>query len=226
MNNNASLSSDSKGRITSANEPISGLFKKSFSKCINFLSKMFGRQKKTVIVAAVIPALLILLLIGMAARNSHPEEMAVTVDASSISLLDIYESDVKLDLSGSTCYPEIEDYINNHPGVDVHYTVDLGGYSAESSSEKLTLGPEDYSFAFLRDNLRYLPNLKLLSLPGCPLSSSEINELKKNHPGLDIEFSCNIGGNKDVSSSEHRITLYPEEYSFERLLEFLKAANV
>ena len=190
--------------------------------------KSFGKAKATVLITAVflIPIIVFLSANTAKTEKSISAEVSATVDASSILSLEQYGSGVSLDLSGSTCYPEIEKYINDHPEVNVHYDVDLGGFRADSSSIKLELESEDYIYTILLENLRYLPDLKQLSLPNTSLNSAEITEIREKYPDLNIVFSYDIGNGKILSSSDNRIVLKPGEYSFDRLIEFLRASSV
>ena len=54
------------------------------------------------------------------------EHLTVVMEAGELYLLDQYPNLRTLDLTGSTCYEAILHYMENHPQVEVTYSVDLG----------------------------------------------------------------------------------------------------
>ena len=71
-------------------------------------------------------------------------ELAAVVSEAELEKLDKeYPALEKLDLSGSSCYAAIEEYIASHPGVEVTYTVDLGGSQQAPTATSLSLTPGD-----------------------------------------------------------------------------------
>ena len=90
------------------------------------------------------------------------ESLSMVVTEKTIRELDEYPNLKVLDLSGSTCYTAIMVYIQNHPQVDVTYTVDFGGTSAFNWSEDISLPDDGMTFPMLRTNLIYLPRFRPL----------------------------------------------------------------
>ena len=137
-------------------------------------------------------AALVLLFAMAACGNSEPQptptpapeptpepitELAIVVDEAGLAALDSeYPELKKLDLSGSSCYAAIEEYIASHPSVAVSYTVSLGGSEHEPAATALTLNPGDYDAAALMTNLAYLPDLESLLLPETTLSVEQLAE--------------------------------------------------
>ena len=113
-------------------------------------------------------------------------EVTQVVTSDTISGLDRYPHLEKADLSGSTCYDAIIQYIQSHPRVEVLYTVPLGGCTAKSTDVELRLSAGQYSYERLLAGLRYLPALKHLTLPATTLTSQQIAGLRAAYPALDI----------------------------------------
>ena len=107
------------------------------------------------------------------------EMLSTIVTENTIRDLEEYPNLKVLDLSGSTCYTAIMVYIQNHPQVDVAYTVDFGSTSIVSWAEDISLPGEELTVQTLRTNLVYLPRLKSLQLPRTTLSYAEIENLRR-----------------------------------------------
>lgn len=122
-------------------------------------------------------------------------ELAIIVDEAGLAALDSeYPELEKLDLSGSTCYAAIEEYIASHPDVEVTYTVDLGGSEHAADSTAITLNPGDYDSAGLMSNLAWLPALEALQLNDTTLSLEQLGELGLVYPNIVIEYTVDIDG--------------------------------
>ena len=122
------------------------------------------------------------------------EELSMVVTERTIRELEEYPNLRKLDLSGSTCYTAIMVYIQNHPQVEVSYSVDLGSTWAADWVEHVSLPADGVTFPILRNNLVYLSNLKTLHLPNTQLSYSEIQALRNSYPQLEITYTVGFRG--------------------------------
>lgn len=122
------------------------------------------------------------------------ESLSMVVTEKTIRELEEYPNLKQLDLSGSTCYTAIMVYIQNHPQVDVTYSVDFGGASAINWAEDITLPDAGMTFQTLRANLVYLPRLRSLHLPMTSLSYSEITMLRKTYPEVAITYTVGFRG--------------------------------
>ena len=71
--------------------------------------------------------LVLALALCLAGCKSRTEELALVITEADFAQLEEYPNLKKLDLTGSTCYDAIEDYIASHPEVEVTYTVALAG---------------------------------------------------------------------------------------------------
>ena len=160
-----------------------------------------GCGKKAAQTAPTIPAPIVLPT-APKAEETQPadarqdvEELAVVMTAGDLYTLDYYPNLKSVDLSGSTCYWAIWDFIENHPNLEVKFTVDLGGTSVDAYTEAAVLEPGSYSYAALEENLQYLPGLTSLSLPQVTLTSGEIRGLMETYPEIGIAYTVDLFGN-------------------------------
>jgi len=122
-------------------------------------------------------------------------ELAIVANEAELAALDNDYPDLKkLDLSGSSCYEAIMEYIAAHPDVEVSYTVSLGGSEHPCDSAALTLNPGDYDSAALISNLAYLPKLENLQLNNTTLTLEQYNELSAAYPNIAMEYTVDIQG--------------------------------
>lgn len=135
------------------------------------------------------------------------ETLTVVLSAGEIYTLNQYPNLKSVDLSGSTCYATILEYIQEHPKVDVTYTVDLGGTSVSSKAKSVVLEPGSFSYDILLENLQYLPNLATVSLPSVNLIPEQIDGILAAYPALTLEYSVSLfGQNVALSTTELDLT--------------------
>lgn len=128
-------------------------------------------------------------------------DIALVVTEEDISQLELYTNLHSVDLTGSTCYDAIMDFIQAHPGVSVSYTVDLGGTTVSHDVEALELTVGSYDYDTLVASLRYLPRFTALSLPETELDLDQINTL--TDAGLAVDYTVILFGqvlNTEVTS--------------------------
>ena len=130
------------------------------------------------------------------------ESLSMVVTEKTIRELEEYPNLKQLDLSGSTCYTAIMVYIQNHPQVDVTYSVDFGGISAINWTEEISLPNAGITFPALRTNLVYLPRLRSLHLPMTSLSYSEIQMLRNTYPDVSITYTVGFRGMEFAEDTE------------------------
>ena len=122
------------------------------------------------------------------------EELTVVMTAGDLYTLDYYPMLRSVDLSGSTCYRAILEFMESHPDLEVTFTVDLGGSAVDAFAESATLSPGAYSFDALMENLKYLRQLTALSLPDVTLTAQEIQSLIAAYPGIAIDYTMDLFG--------------------------------
>lgn len=126
----------------------------------------------------------------MATTDPPVTELALVVTEDTIGTLEQYPALKWLDLTGSTCYEAIAQYMKKHPNVEVTYTVKLGTVTASNQETALVLDPGTCDYETLAQNLRYLPTLKTVSLPRTTFSAQEILALRGLFP--DIAWDCTM----------------------------------
>ena len=134
------------------------------------------------------------------------ETLTVVLSAGEIYTLNQYPNLKSVDLSGSTCYATILEYIQEHPKVDVTYTVDLGGTAVSNKAKSVVLEPGSFSYDILLENLLYLPNLATVSLPSVNLTPEQIDGILAAYPDLALEYSVSLFG-QDVALTTTELDL-------------------
>ena len=122
------------------------------------------------------------------------EHLTAVMDAGDLYTLTHYPNLKSVDLSGSTCYWAIYDFMDNHPELDVTFTVDLGGTAVSIKDSSATLNAGAYTYDALAENLKYLPNLTALSLPRITLNAEEIHALMEAYPQIALDYSIDLFG--------------------------------
>lgn len=134
------------------------------------------------------------------------EQLAVVVTEDTIGLLEQYPALKQLDLTGSTCYEAIAEYVKNHPKVDVTYTVKLGTVTAGNKDAVLVLDPGTCDYDTLSQNLAYLPALETVSLPRTTFSAQEILALQGLYPDITWDYTMIVLG-QELSNDATELNL-------------------
>lgn len=112
-----------------------------------------------------------------------------------------------LDLTGSTCYEEILNYVNNHPNVEVVYKAPLGNLTLSNSEKQAKLDNGSYDADTLTKQLKYLPNLTALELPRTNLTMEEVTALRETYPKVEIHYTVDLLGTEyDPAATEATLT--------------------
>lgn len=138
------------------------------------------------------------------------EELQVVMVAGELYTLDYYPNLKSVDLSGSTCYAAIEEYIAEHPQIQVTYTVDLGGTAVSPTATEVTLIPGSFDHAMLLENLQYLPNLTSISLPAASLTAEQIGTIVAAYPDIALNYTVELLGTSIESSATELDLSYME----------------
>lgn len=149
------------------------------------------------------------------APNYSVAQLSLVVTADTISQLEDYPYLKEVDLSGSTCYPEIMAYMADHPEVTVTYTVFLGNAFQPSSVTQLNLVAGSYTADELMKNLAFFPQLTTLSMPQTTLTAQELSALREAYPELTLDYSLMLNGKQlDSSTTELDLSyLTPDQVS-------------
>lgn len=131
------------------------------------------------------------------------EELSIVVTEFDISQLSYYPNLKKLDLSGSTCYPQIMEYVRMNPQVEVTYTVNLGGTIAKNDTKELVLPKGLFDPELVLQNLAYLPELESLSLPDTDLPHETLETLEQTYPNLSFTYTITLLGTSYPRDTTH-----------------------
>lgn len=161
------------------------------------------RLRRTLLCAL---ALVLVILAGCQTRPTEPtttapieteppiEQLKVVVTEDTIGLLEQYPALKKLDLTGSTCYAAIVQYAQNHPKVELTYTVKLGTVTVANTETSLVLDPGVCDYDTLAENLAYLPMLEQVSLPRTTYSAQEVLALQGLYPDILWDYTMIVLG--------------------------------
>ena len=123
------------------------------------------------------------------------EHLAVVMQPGELYMLDYYPNLKSVDLTGSTCYDAILDFAAKRPQLHIAFTVSFGGSAAVSYDvPALTLNPGTFTYEGLLENLRYMPNLTTVSLPGITLNAQQVNSILETYPELILDYTVDILG--------------------------------
>ena len=131
------------------------------------------------------------------------EHLALVVEAADLwDLLD-YPNLKTVNLSSSTCYDAILDFIDKNPQLQVTYSVDVGGTWINSLESDFTLENGTYDFDMLLNHLKYLPHLISLAFPETDMTSEQMDALRQAYPDTTIRCSVNMLGTLYDSDTTH-----------------------
>lgn len=145
----------------------------------------------------------VLLLTGCAQEEQLPPEtteppvidkLTLVVTEDSIRQLEDYPDLKEVNLCGSTCYDRIRQYQQEHPDVDVTYSVALGSRAAVSGTKNLTLRPGEYDYDTLMENLAYLDSVESLTFPDAELTMGQVAELQEKYPQVAVDYTVTLNG--------------------------------
>lgn len=122
------------------------------------------------------------------------EDLTIVVTQLDIDQLEDYHNLKKADLTGSTCYEAILEYMAAHSEVEVLYTVDMGDLSIPNTQTELTLEPDSFEYDTLLKDLDYLPQLTTLTLPQTTLTAEQLNVIRESRPDLVLDYTVELLG--------------------------------
>ncbi|MBR3294178.1 MAG: hypothetical protein IKI69_07170 [Oscillospiraceae bacterium] len=102
-----------------------------------------------------------------------------------------------LDLTGSTCYDEIEEFIEKHPTVEVVYQVLI-----EGGASPLALAPDVETLELheagqlpsIAENARHLPKLHSIHVDDDIAESEAVDALREAFPEAEVSYSLSLQG--------------------------------
>ena len=135
------------------------------------------------------------------------EHLDAVMAAGELYTLDRYPNLKSVNLSGSTCYSTILDFIEQHPNLDVTYTVPVGGVSVSNKETGTVLSAGSYDYDTLMDALQYLPGLTSIQLPNSELNAEQVAALLEAYPHITLEYTVELlGSSYDVNTTTLDLT--------------------
>lgn len=122
------------------------------------------------------------------------EDLKVVLEAGELYTLNQYPNLKTVDLSGSTCYDAILQFMESHPNLTITYSVDLGGTEVDCRADSITLEPGSFGYDLLLENLQYLPDLTAISLPDLDLTAEQVAALREAYPQLELDYTVELFG--------------------------------
>lgn len=160
------------------------------------------KHKKTAIVSLFLLSC-VLLLCGCTKKialsvGEYPEDsvsIAAPLSAEDLALLDSFPLLQSLDLSGSTCYEEIQVWAQAHPQVAVRYTIALpDGQALSPDTQVLDLsGMDAGTLEQTLPLLSYFPAVQTIALPQ-GLSLAQIQAAEAACPQASLDFETTVSG--------------------------------
>ena len=98
----------------------------------------------------------------------------------------------KIDATACDDYTELEALREQMPKLEVIYTVDLGGYSADPDVAELAIGHEEMQYDVLMENLVHLPKLEKLVLIKSQLTLEQIAAIHQTYPAVAVDYTVGI----------------------------------
>ena len=156
--------------------------------------------------------------IGLSGAEIKDSDQSITavVTPEDLALLDGMENLVSADFSGSACYKEILKWSEEHPWVDVRYTVPFPvNIVAENTATDLDLsGLTDADADDAMEKLSYLPLLKTVNLGSdqSGLSPKTALSFSDRFPELSFSYHCRVfGKDSDLQETELDLTAVPPD---------------
>lgn len=158
-------------------------------------SKESTETTPTTLAPIVLPTAPVVAEVETTNPKSEIEELTVVMNAGDLYTLAQYPNLKSVDLSGSTCYAAILDYMEKHPELEITFTVDLGGTAVPVGNPSATLDAGAFDYDTMMTNLQYLPNLTSLSLPGGSLTAEQTSSLLAAYPNITLDYTIELFGN-------------------------------
>ena len=134
--------------------------------------------------------------------NAGIEELTMVATAEDLATLDTYPDLKSVDLTGSTCYKAIEDYIASHPNVAVTYKVYTCNLELDPQVTNLELEAGSFELDDLLENLAYLPKMESIALPMTDLTLAEVESINGQYPNVEVSYTLDLLGQEVDPATE------------------------
>lgn len=151
-------------------------------------------MKCSKILFAIALSVLVLMQAGCAVLNPNAgiEQVSQIVTAENIAELENYPDLKEVDLTGSTCYDEIEAYILAHPDISVTYKVYAANQELEPDASALVLEADSFDYDELMSSLAYLPKMNSIELPTTNLTLEQIEGITAKYPNIQVSYTVDL----------------------------------
>jgi hypothetical protein len=107
-----------------------------------------------------------------------------------------------IDASACKDYAQLAALREQMPKLDLKYSVDLGGYSANPDTREVTIGHEEMQYDVLMENLTYLTQLEQLVLSKTQLTLEQIDAIHQAYPDVAVDYTVGILDQEYASNTE------------------------
>lgn len=160
---------------------------------------------------------------GLVSSNAFKAQIAL--EDGEIEKLDSLHSLRAIDLTGSTCYDEIDQWQKQHPNVEVTYTVELPSRVPVDTAAKtcdLTRFSEGEALDIAQRYLRFSPDIVAVKIDASTWSDESLEAFTQACPNIDIMGTYQIDG-LEVSPDTTDLDL--TDASVEKLEALSRVAN-
>ena len=137
------------------------------------------------------------------------DEISIKLEAGETELLDDFFRLSICHFEGSTCYEEIQTFINTHPDIQVSYSIDIFGQSFPNDTENIRLQVSSTNADEVLKAFTLLPSLQKIDLNGSSLPASDCLTIGDRLGTSIINYTIKIGSEvldstiKEIALKEH-----------------------
>ncbi len=137
---------------------------------------------------------LLALVLCLASCKALTKDLTIVLNEAEFAQLEDYPKLENLDLTGSTCYTAIENYIEAHPEVNVTYSVYICGEAFSPRATEVHLSSGNFSLEELLKTLPHLPHARKVTVSNVALSPAEIATFQETYPNIQLAYSLDLQG--------------------------------
>lgn len=135
-------------------------------------------------------------------RLAAVTEYRAVLTSEELNTLEQYPNLILAELSGSDCYNEMDVWADNHPGVELRYTLPLGGSECLNTVQQLVLPEGSYELEALLLALPHLRALESVTLPQTVCHIEQLKLLQDSAPKVQFHWSRMIFGQERWEDTE------------------------
>ncbi len=182
------------------------------------------KENKKLHRALIIFSTLLILAIAacVALYYVYPPQVTMVVTEADFAQLERNPNLRRLDLTGSTCYDAIEDYIAAHPEVDVEYKVYIDDAVFDPQAETVTLEGDYVELEEVKKVLPHLPRVNTVTLTQYTPTVTEAEVFRSIYPDVKLAFTVEIMGQRYDPDAVTSLTLKGENVDFIELSQAMR----